>query len=221
MLTSRTSLAGISRQPRGSSIATPSPVRLSSGTGKHPEQSSYSPYFPFFCLITSVSDMFYNYFTSVQPLPPPLPQPGAELRLPPHPRGSARPPAADGPPAEHCGLRLRPQPAPHPPVAGLCHPEARPRHPPLGDVRQRALSHLQRLIAGESGSGRLCDSSWQVIDGGVTRRGRNTSALTCYRQPPPHTHTRSSQGSFLLLVLSLVFTLPRRSLQQTTRGLLA
>lgn len=131
-------------------------------------------------------------------------QPGPELRLPPHPRGSARAPAADRPSAEHRGLRLRPQSAPHPPVVGLRHPEACPGHPPLRDLRQRALSHLQRLLTGESGSGRPCDSSWRVIDGAVTRWGGNTSALTCYRQAPAplHAHLRGV-SSYLCCLLFL------------------
>lgn len=131
-------------------------------------------------------------------------QPGTELRLPPHPRGSARAPAADRPSAEHRGLRLRPQSTPHPPVAGLRHPEACPRHPRLWDLRQRALSHLQRLLTGESGGERPCDSSSQVIDGAVTRWGGNTSALTCYRQAPAplHAHLRGV-SSYLCCLLFL------------------
>lgn len=115
-------------------------------------------------------------------------QPGPELRLPPHPRGSARAPAADRPSAEPRGLRLRPQSAPHPPVAGLRHPEACPRHPPLRALRQRTLGHLRRLLTGESGGGRLRDSSSQVIDGAVTHWAGITSALTCYRQTPAPLH---------------------------------
>lgn len=92
-------------------------------------------------------------------------QPSAKLRLPSDPHGSAHAPAADRPSTGHCGLRLWPQSTPHPPVAGLCHPEACPRHPPLRAQCQRVLGHLQRLRAGESGI--RCDSSSQVIDGAV------------------------------------------------------
>lgn len=97
-----------------------------------------------------------------------LPQPGVKLRLPSFPGCVARAPAADGPSAGARGLCFRPQPASYPPVAGLRHPEARPRHPPPRAQRERALSPLQRLLTGESGSRRLCDSSSRVIDSGVT-----------------------------------------------------
>lgn len=184
-----------------------SPVRLSSGTRKHPEQSSYSLYPPFFFALLLVKVMCF--IIILHPLHLFSPQPGPELRLPPHPRGSARAPAADGPPARHRGLRLRPQPAPHPPVAGLRHPAACPQHPPpLRALRQRALGRLQRLLTGESGGGRPRDSSPRVIDGAVTRWGwkhKCANLLAAGLSPPPaplHAHLRGV-SSYLCCLLFL------------------
>lgn len=107
--------------------------------------------FHFFCLIAFATDVLVQlYFTLMIILPnitalpfPLLLQPSVKLCLPSNPGGFARAPTADWPPTGHRGLRLRPQPASHPPVAGLRHPEARPRHPPHRAERQRALGHLQ------------------------------------------------------------------------------
>ncbi|TMS08896.1 Transcriptional activator GLI3 [Larimichthys crocea] len=80
--------------------------------------------------------------------------PALSFAYPSNPSGFARAPAADRPPTGHRGLCFWPQSAPHPPPTGLYHPKARTWHPPLRPQRQRTLSHLQRLLAGESGGGR-------------------------------------------------------------------
>lgn len=149
-----------------------------------------------FCLITYTTynifmDMFRDYF--LQPVSLSLLcslQPSIKLRLPSNPSGFAHAPAADWPSTGHRGLCLWPQSAAHPPVAGLRHPEACTRHSPLWAQRQRALRHLQRLLTGESGGGggRLCDSSSQVIDGGVACQphlSEKRSAPTSVQAGPP------------------------------------
>lgn len=139
----------------GSSITTPTTVRLSSGKSRYPEQSIYRSTHEFvmkLCfLVVSV-----NVSRSLQP--------GAELRLPSDPGGSARAPARNWPAAEHRELRLRSQPPPGSPDPGLCQPATRARHPPIRAQRQRALSHLQRVRTGESGGPRRGDSSSRVMD---------------------------------------------------------
>lgn len=116
-------------------------------------------------------------------------QPSTELRLPTDPSGFACAPAADWPSTKHRGLCLRPQPPPHSPDASLCHPAACTWHPSLRAQRQRALSHLQRLLTGESGSRSLCDSSSQVIDSGIACQphlGEMQQANMVQAGPPLH-----------------------------------
>lgn len=129
------------RQPPGSSITTLSPVRLSLGMRSYPEQSIYSLSCSFFRLAAFATDVLVKLYLSfmiclIQQNRFAFPsffslQPSVELRLPSNPSGFARAPAADWPSTGHCGLCLRPQPAPHPPDAGLCYPEAHTWHPPL------------------------------------------------------------------------------------------
>lgn len=119
------------------------------------------------------------------------PQPSIKFRLPFNPGGFARASAADWSPTGHRGLRLWPQSTPHPPVAGLRHPEACAWHSPIRAQCQWALCHLQRLLTGKDGGRRLCDSSSQVIDGGAACQPhlRETQRANAVQAGPPlHAH---------------------------------
>lgn len=180
---------------------------------------------PFF-LTTFATDILVNVFYDYLSLSLLCsPQPSVKLRLPSNPSGFARAPAADWPSTGHRGLGLWPQSAPHPPVAGLRHPEACTRHPPLRAQRQRALCHLQRVLTGESGGRRLCDSSSQVIDGGAACQPHlsKTQRANVVQAGPP-LHALLSWEFPPTCVVSCFLDCraqPRTRPQQTTRGLLA
>lgn len=122
------------------------------------------------------------------------PQPSIKFRLPFNPGGFACASAADWSPTGHRGLRLWPQSTPHPPVAGLRHPEACAWHSPIRAQCQWALCHLQWLLTGKDGSRRLCDSSSQVIDGGAACQPhlRETQRANAVQAGPP-LHARISR----------------------------
>ena len=106
------------------------------------------------CCFSEVMFKFYDYLNRCQCLDFACfccLQPCVELRLPSNPGGFACAPAAHRPSTGHRGLRLWTQSSPSPPDPSLCHPSTHAWHPTVWAQRQRALSHLQRLLAGESG----------------------------------------------------------------------